>query len=90
MNKKEQLKNSKDNSSQYKSSVASGFEELNDEDAEDSKPQVLYTKYQRLKNSATKLARVMIIDENPPRARADSDIPPATENKKTQAETLLG
>jgi len=27
----------------------------------------LYTKFQRLKNSATKLARVLIIDENPVR-----------------------
>ena len=32
---------------------------------EDAKPQLLYTKLQRLKNSATKLARVLIVDENP-------------------------
>ena len=32
---------------------------------EDTRPYLLYTKFQRLKNSATKLARVLIVDENP-------------------------
>lgn len=32
---------------------------------QDIKPQLLSNKFQRLKNSATKLARVLIIDENP-------------------------
>ena len=35
--------------------------ELND----DTRPHLLYTKFQRLKNSATKLARVLIVEENP-------------------------
>jgi hypothetical protein len=32
---------------------------------EEQKPHLLYTKFQRLKNSATKLAKVLIIDETP-------------------------
>jgi hypothetical protein len=39
-----------------------GGEEL---EIEDIKPQLLAVKFQRLKNSATKLARVLIVDENP-------------------------
>ena len=35
------------------------------EEYEEVRPQLLYTKFQRLKNTATKLARVLIIDEMP-------------------------
>jgi len=38
---------------------------LVDDNEEDMRPQLLYTKFQRLKNTATKLARVLIIDEMP-------------------------
>jgi hypothetical protein len=41
-------------------------------DLEDSlEPQLLYTKFQRLKNSATKLARVLIVDETPVRGQSE-------------------
>ena len=45
------------NSSQYLT--------VGDENEDDLRPQLLYTKFQRLKNTATKLARVLIIDEVP-------------------------
>ena len=38
---------------------------MGDDNEEDLRPQLLYTKFQRLKNTATKLARVLIIDEVP-------------------------
>jgi hypothetical protein len=44
------------------------------EDDDDVKPKLLYTKYQRLKNSATKLAKVLIVDENPVQAAQNTQM----------------
>lgn len=44
------------------------------EDDDDHKPKLLFTKYQRLKNSATKLAKVLIVDENPVQAAPNTQM----------------
>lgn len=48
----------------------------------------MYTKFQRLKNSATKLARVLIIDETPSNSMLQSPSATTVGNQKTTRDTM--
>lgn len=59
------------------------------DEAEDVKPQLLYTKFQRLKNSATKLARVLIIDEMPVPGASPKSAQTLKNNQLTTRDTSI-